>query len=784
LHSLFNAWTTGYDTPKPRSLLVIDEAGMADIRTLEALVTRQLAAGGRVLLAGDHHQLPEVGAGGGFAAASVRAGCVAELTVNRRQRQPWEQTALAQLRNGFVAHAVEAYVEHGRVEITDTPVAMIDVAVEGWFAARDAHRRAVLLAGTNELVDRLNQAVIDRLAERGETDGTTVVFGMGAFRIGERVVVRLNSSEHTVSGDRIDVANGHTGVIVAAAEDLLVIQLDHNGEELVLNDRYLSRGGHVTHAYALTSHRAQGGTWDLAIAVGTEGLYREGAYVNLSRGAVENWLVLTDPEAAQLHRQAVDELGRHDTGLTPPDDELPDVYEDVTLRMSRSHAKHLAHGLDGDIAVVDRLAETLTLAELEGRHAAALAAERLATDIHGFDIDELIDRLTHVDHVARHLAVGARVSPTDRHNVGTVISLDDTAGHATARFVSASGRQADRRFDWADLRLLDPADERSLPPAGQRRLESTTTELARQIEQWQATVRHLGAEPGDASRHCRAVERHIERHADALTAQRPAWLDELVGGRPADVAGATAWDDTVRVIASWRARHQLQESVPALGNRPQNPTEGAAWDAVQAGLASTRVWLASSDRIHVAHTVTPGYAELVERRAELEALFADTPPDWRTTITKLQTGQLMLDDTAELVRAAVDGQDARRDWILANWPRVVEHQEINRTLTTGTWGPDPRLLTDLLAEQLDDALASAITAGEPWLRAALCVVADGHTTSLDGNMIGSLERLATSRAYMGIPGTASFADCAWTFDDHVEVINDTEATMVTEGVSL
>lgn len=40
------------------SLLVIDEAGMADIRTLEAVTSRQVEAGGRVLLVGDHHQLP------------------------------------------------------------------------------------------------------------------------------------------------------------------------------------------------------------------------------------------------------------------------------------------------------------------------------------------------------------------------------------------------------------------------------------------------------------------------------------------------------------------------------------------------------------------------------------------------------------------------------------------------------------------------------------------------------------------------------------------------------
>jgi hypothetical protein len=48
----------------------------------------------------------------------VHAGCVSELIVNRRQRDRWEQTALVQLRNGSVAQAVEAYLEHGRVQVT------------------------------------------------------------------------------------------------------------------------------------------------------------------------------------------------------------------------------------------------------------------------------------------------------------------------------------------------------------------------------------------------------------------------------------------------------------------------------------------------------------------------------------------------------------------------------------------------------------------------------------------------------------------------------------------
>ena len=95
-----------------------------------------------------------------------------------------------------------------------------------------------------------------------------------------------------------------------------------------------------------------------------------------------------------------------------------------------------------------------------------MAAERIATDTHGYHADALAEELARIDHVARHLTVGGQVSPADRHNVGTVTALDDAAGHATVRFVSTDGHEATRRFDWADLRLIDR--QRRAPPAGGR----------------------------------------------------------------------------------------------------------------------------------------------------------------------------------------------------------------------------------------------------------------------------------------------------------------------------
>ena len=57
-----------------RAVLVIDEAGMVPTRELAELVEHVERAGAKLVLVGDHRQLPEIGAGGAFRGARTR-GC-------------------------------------------------------------------------------------------------------------------------------------------------------------------------------------------------------------------------------------------------------------------------------------------------------------------------------------------------------------------------------------------------------------------------------------------------------------------------------------------------------------------------------------------------------------------------------------------------------------------------------------------------------------------------------------------------------------------------------------
>ena len=83
----------------PKTLLLIDEAGMADTPTLDTAIAHVLDRGGRVCLVGDDRQLGAVGAGGILTNLQAAHGAV-RLTQLHRFTDPDEAAATLQVRDG------------------------------------------------------------------------------------------------------------------------------------------------------------------------------------------------------------------------------------------------------------------------------------------------------------------------------------------------------------------------------------------------------------------------------------------------------------------------------------------------------------------------------------------------------------------------------------------------------------------------------------------------------------------------------------------------------------
>src|SRR5207244_3811848 len=138
------------------TVVVVDEAAMVGTRKLATLLDHAHAGGAKVVLVGDDRQLPAIDAGGAFAALARQLGAV-ELADNRRQREPWERAALAELRAGDVADALDAYQSHDRVIVGISGEEVRAFLVRDWWAARRSGEPALMLASRQSEVDALNE---------------------------------------------------------------------------------------------------------------------------------------------------------------------------------------------------------------------------------------------------------------------------------------------------------------------------------------------------------------------------------------------------------------------------------------------------------------------------------------------------------------------------------------------------------------------------------------------------------------------------------------------------
>lgn len=733
IHRLLGSWSRGFDLPDARTLLVVDEAAMAGIRDLEVVVTRTIDAGGRGLLVGDHRQLPEVTAGGGFAALSVdQRVTVAELTVNRRQHHSWERDALVELRDGHVATAVAAYRSHDRVVVAEDRPAMLAAAVDRWFDAHAAGLSPVLIAGTNDTVNALNRSVRLALVDRGLLGDPVGTWAGRDLAVGERVVLRINDyTASTTAGARASVLNGQAATITASTENGVVVRLDHDHAEITLGADYLNAGG-VDHGYALTAHRAQGGTWDMAISVGVNGLYREAAYLVLSRGRHENWLVLTAPELDALDA----EVARHDSPIPLPG-EAPDIDDELNRRLNTSRAKLLALTRDPYAELIATIAAAHDLATLEGRATYARMIEHRARTTAGIDPAVAVPRLERTVHTATHAAVGQTVKGLDRNNIGTIVALDDTAGTLRVLFVATDGREARRDMRWDEVQIMDrDVERRRLTPEVESALDRVVAPVQAQIERWHAVLADHGVGPADRHVYERAARLSVDRAAARLASAQPDWLTERIGSRPARPAAAQIWDDTVRHLAGHRTRHRIDDPHSAMGPVPLDPTLAQTWEHGNRLVAEARIWL---DTYTPGPTVAPtrvrSLHELEDRRGVLDGIFATAPIDQRGLIGELQAGDtLPFDDIAQLLTDALAAQGERRQWILEHWPHVVEYVQITDTFDRGLAGPDLTNVLDALTREGNQHLARAANEREPWLvsLASRLTVADhdGPTTDV------------------------------------------------------
>ena len=122
-----------------------------------------------------------------------------------------------------------------------------------------------------------------------------------------------------------------------------------------------------------------------------------------------------------------------------------------------------------------------------------------------------------------------------------------------------------------------------------------------------------------------------------------------------------------------------------------------------------RIWL--TDRRHEppATSTSLSATEMHHRRAELQALMRTAPADHRELIDRLTAGTVGSAEVHEHLVAATTAQQDRRDWIVANWPYVVELEQLNALISTQPALAHWPTATPPPVQAVLDAMASAAT---------------------------------------------------------------------------
>jgi hypothetical protein len=271
----------------PSTLVIIDEAGMADTLTLDTAVQLAIGLGASVRLVGDDQQLAAIGAGGVLRDITHTHGAL-HLAELHRFTDPAEAAATLALREGK-PEALNFYLDHGRVHVGD-PATTTEDAFNAWVSDRAAGLDAIMIAPTRHLVAQLNHRAREhRLKHSAATAEVPLADGNWAS-VGDVIItrhndrrLRLTATDWVKNGDRWTITH------VTKQGDLTV---RHTRSHLTvrLPSDYVHESTGL--GYATTIHAAQGVSADTMHGLLTGQESRQQLYTMLTRGRHANHLYL------------------------------------------------------------------------------------------------------------------------------------------------------------------------------------------------------------------------------------------------------------------------------------------------------------------------------------------------------------------------------------------------------------------------------------------------------------------------------------------------------------
>lgn len=253
------------DNPLETDILIVDEFSMVDIWLFANLLKASKHVK-KFLFVGDQDQLPSVGAGFvlGDLIRSKRFETV-QLNHNYRQEQGSEVIDLALNMNQGIFN-IEGYAKDVKFfdsrygSVKDIVLKVVEEALNKGYNLNDIQVLAPMYDGPAG-IDNLNH-FMQKMCNPENPQKKEIVVGRRIFREGDKILQLKNQPDDFVF-------NGDIGILIEANPKQLVVDFDGNYVEYAPQDFI-----NLSHAYAMSVHKAQGSEYPIIILIAVKGFYR------------------------------------------------------------------------------------------------------------------------------------------------------------------------------------------------------------------------------------------------------------------------------------------------------------------------------------------------------------------------------------------------------------------------------------------------------------------------------------------------------------------------------
>ena len=293
----------------PKTVILFDEAGMADLHTIYKLVKHANEAGAKVNFMGEKEQLQSIGSGSAFKFLNENF-VTRPLTTINRQKSEVDRKNVMLWRSGEARKAMEDMYDRGNVIILKNAQEAFEYTAKAYVENERSVNDKLIMSSLNGDNDQINALIKKKLQERGELDATTAQVELKCddgrkreFGAGDRIAFFKNTETADTHETKVDnsdagyvkrLIKGDNGRVMAIELEMDRIDPKTNKPEIRFVDVRLNPPA-FRHAWSATIHKAQGASKADAIQVLSHASHDAfNQYVAASRHKNSYKLVLTE----------------------------------------------------------------------------------------------------------------------------------------------------------------------------------------------------------------------------------------------------------------------------------------------------------------------------------------------------------------------------------------------------------------------------------------------------------------------------------------------------------